>query len=285
MDILAILTNGGSWFLLLFKAHYTLVPSSNFYTIMARQKGIIKLKGSIGDVSFYKTQDGYLAREKGGVDKERIKTDPAFQRTRENGAEFGRAGAAGRMLRTALRPLLLRTSDKRVTSRLTREMVKVVKADQVSVRGERNVLDGELELLQGFEFNSNGRLGATMYAPFQPSINRATGEAAVNIPDFIPQNTIAAPQGATHLKLVSAGAMVDFEEETFDLVTSESAEIVIGPQVEAAVNLLNALPAASESPLFLAFGVEFYQLVNGSFYPLKNGAYNALSLVAVDGGA
>ena len=31
---------------------------------MARQKGVIKLKGTIGDISFYKTQDGYLARER-----------------------------------------------------------------------------------------------------------------------------------------------------------------------------------------------------------------------------
>ena len=35
---------------------------------MARQKGIIKLKGTIGDITFYKTKDGYLAREKGGID-------------------------------------------------------------------------------------------------------------------------------------------------------------------------------------------------------------------------
>ncbi|WP_262708103.1 hypothetical protein [Brumimicrobium glaciale] len=35
---------------------------------MARQKGIIKLTGKIGDLSFYKSKDGYLAREKGGVD-------------------------------------------------------------------------------------------------------------------------------------------------------------------------------------------------------------------------
>lgn len=59
---------------------------------MARQKGIIKLKGTIGDITFYKTQDGHLAREKGGIDASRIKSDPAFQRTRENGSEFGRAG-------------------------------------------------------------------------------------------------------------------------------------------------------------------------------------------------
>ncbi len=72
---------------------------------MARQKGIIKLKGTIGGITFYKTQDGHLACEKGGIDSERIANDPAFQRTRENGEEFGRVGKAGKLLRTALRPL------------------------------------------------------------------------------------------------------------------------------------------------------------------------------------
>jgi hypothetical protein len=48
---------------------------------MAKQTGIIKLKGTIGRISFYKTGDGHLAREKGGVDKSRIQNDTAFQRT------------------------------------------------------------------------------------------------------------------------------------------------------------------------------------------------------------
>jgi len=59
---------------------------------MARQKGIIKLEGTIGDISFYKSKDGHLARTKGGMEADRIKNDPTFQRTRENGNEFGRAG-------------------------------------------------------------------------------------------------------------------------------------------------------------------------------------------------
>lgn len=29
---------------------------------MAQQKGLIKLKGTMGGITFYKTQDGYLAR-------------------------------------------------------------------------------------------------------------------------------------------------------------------------------------------------------------------------------
>ena len=133
---------------------------------MARQKGIIKLKGTIGDITFYKTQDGHLAREKGGIDASRIKNDPAFQRTRENGSEFGRAGKAGKILRTALRALLLNSADGRMVSRLTQAMVKVIQADVTSVRGLRNVIDGEAELLAGFEFNIRGKLGTSLFAPF-----------------------------------------------------------------------------------------------------------------------
>jgi len=117
---------------------------------MARKKGIIKLKGTIGDITLYKTQDGHLAREKGGIDASRIASDPAFQRTRENVSEFGRAGKAGKILRTALRPFLINSANGRMVRRLTQAMVKVIQADTVSERGLRNVIDGEAELLFGF---------------------------------------------------------------------------------------------------------------------------------------
>lgn len=139
---------------------------------MARQKGIVKLDGTIGDITFYKSKDGYLAREKGGVPAARIANDPAFQRTRENGSEFGRAGKAGKLLRNAIRGLLQNASDPRMVSRLTKEMVRVLQEDAVNPRGLRNVIDGEAELLAGFDFNINGKLGTTIYAPFTPVIDR-----------------------------------------------------------------------------------------------------------------
>jgi len=239
----------------------------------------------MGGVSFYKSQqDGFLAREKGGVDAERIKNDPSFERTRENGAEFGRAGAAGKLLRTALRALLINIADSRMTSRLTREMVKVIQADATNTRGQRNVIDGETELLKGFEFNLDGKLESTFFAQFTPTIDRAAGNLTVDVPAYIPGNMIGAPQGATHVKLISAGAEIDFEAGAYVVANSSTPEIVLGPQNEAPVSLANAVTPASTHPLFLALGVEFYQQVNGVFYPLKNGFYNALALVKVDGG-
>lgn len=111
---------------------------------MAKQKGVIKLDGTIGDITFYKSKDGFLAREKGGVPGDRIANDPAFQRTRENGAEFGRAGKAGKVLRNAIRNLLQNASDSRMVSRLTTEMLRVIQADATSERGLRNIIDGEV---------------------------------------------------------------------------------------------------------------------------------------------
>jgi hypothetical protein len=251
---------------------------------MARQKGIIKLKGTIGDITFYKTQDGHLAREKGGIDASRIANDPAFQRTRENGSEFGRAGKAGKLLRTALRPLLINSADGRMVSRLTQTMMKVIQADSVSERGLRNVIDGEAELLFGFEFNIRGKLGTSLYAPFVAAIDRVSGEITVDIASFVPANMIAAPSGTTHFKIISGGAEVDFEAETFVVTTAETAILPWDETPTAVISQTNAVTPASTKPLFLALGVEFYQQINGQMYPLKNGAFNPLSIAKVDSG-
>jgi len=251
--------------------------------IMARQSGIIKLEGTIGDISFYKSKDGMLARAKGGVDGDRIRKDPAFARTRENGEEFARAGSAGKLLRMAFRSFLQNAADNRMVSRLTKEMVAVVKADATSTRGQRNVLDGELEMLQGFDFNLDGKLSSTLFLVYEATINRATGLLEVAIPAFVPANVIAAPEGATHLRLVSAGGSIDFEGGLFETVTSQSAVIPLSQAPVAALSLSNQLDANSTHPLFLILGIEFYQQVNGVNYPLRNGKYNALSIVRVLG--
>lgn len=250
---------------------------------MAKQAGIIKLEGTIGDVAFYKSQDGHLARGKGGVSADRIKNDASFQRTRENNDEFARAGEAGKTLRVAFRQFLQNGSDNRMVSRLTKLMLAVVKADATNTRGQRNVLDGELEMLQGFDFNINSKLSASIFFPYEATINRVTGALQIALPAFSPSGSIAVPVGATHLRLISAGASIDFEGGVFEVASSETADIAITPALVPAANLLNQLTANSTHPLFLILGVEFFQQVNGINYSLKNGGFNPLSIVSVLG--
>jgi len=249
---------------------------------MARQNGIIKLKGTIGGITFYKTSDGHLAREKGGVDKARIANDPAFQRTRENGAEFGAAGKGGKVVRDAIRILLQNAKDKRVVSRLTTNLLKVVKTDATNERGLRTIQDGNMSLFQGFEFNTNGKLGSTLFTATVNAFDRVTGDATVNIAPFSAKKRIAAPAGTTHFKVVTGVAELDFVGETSVFESDETAILPYNNANTAEIDLIAAVTANSLLPVIQVLGVEFYQEVNGEMYPLKNGAYNALSVVKVD---
>ncbi|MGX7668887.1 hypothetical protein [Flavobacterium pedocola] len=250
---------------------------------MARQKGIIKIKGTIGDITFYKSEDGYLVREKGGIDGKRIANDPAFQRTRENGSEFGRAGKSGKVLRMAFRGLLMNSADSKMVSRLTQQMMKVIHADVTSPRGLRNVIDGEAELLAGFEFNIRGKLGTSLFAPYVPTLDRVAGAIKVDLAPFIPAQMVAAPSGTTHFKIISAGAEIDFENETFIAANSETTVLPWNSVATLAINHVNTVTPNSTHPLFLALGIEFFQQVNGQMYSLNNGAFNPLALVGVNG--
>ncbi|HKO77748.1 MAG TPA: hypothetical protein VJU52_11040 [Flavobacterium sp.] len=182
-----------------------------------------------------------------------------------------------------MRTLLLNSSDSRMVSRLTQVMMKVIQADATNERGLRNVIDGEAELLRGFDFNITGKLSTTLFAPFTGGIDRVTGAITVDLESFIPANMIAAPGGTTHFKIISAGAEIDFEAETFVTANSETAILPWDSNPTAVISHLNTVTANSTKPLFLVLGIEFYQGVNGRMYPLKNGAFNPASLVQVSG--
>ena len=224
-----------------------------------------------------------MARTKGGVTKNRILTDPTFVRTRENMAEFARAGKSSKLLRTSLNALLVNCRDSNRTARMTRAFVAVVKADAVNERGLRNVLDGETELMEGFEMNRNSALSSTLYAPYTATIDRVTGELVVNIPSFIPLNLVSAPAGTTHFKINSAGVAVDFENESYEVNVNSSAEMPWTVAPTAAITLTNAVTPNSTHPLFLVLGLEFFQSINGNVYPLKNSSFNAIAIVKVSG--
>jgi hypothetical protein len=211
-----------------------------------------------------------------------MKTDPAFQRTRENGAEFSRAGTASKVLRNALRSFLKDTKDSRMSVRLTKEMMRVIHADTTNARGSRTPMAGDITILNKFEFNENGKLASAFHVLYSGTINRVTGELSIQISEFVPANEIAGPEGASHCQLLMAAVEVDFNSGNYTLDTAESAVIALDQQPQAAQVLSAAVTPQSLNPLFLVFGVRFSQFVNGAQYPLRNGAFNALAIVDVN---
>lgn len=248
---------------------------------MARQSGLIKLKGTLDNVNFYKTKDGNLARMKTSVDAKRIANDPAFERTRENGKEFGSSAGSGKLLRDAVRPMAMNASDGRVTARMTKIMTAIKNLDTQNDRGKRVVAIGiqdpaGVATLKGFDFNKSALLGAILYKPY--TVDTVSGE--IVIANLVPQLDIAWPQGATHIQLSAGYAGVDFTTNEKDLQVSNEVNLPIDTTASTVTLTPAGAPAVATTKLFL-LKIEFFQEVNGVQYTLKNGAYNALKVVEV----
>ena len=248
---------------------------------MAIQKGFLNLVGTLGDTTFAQTKDGFQARTKTRLSAAQVKTSPAFARTRENNTEFGRAGQAGKLLRDAVSQLLDTADDPNTIGRLVKRMMQVIKSDTTSSRGKRNVMDGNLSVLNKFEFNVSAVMEKVVRVGQSSTINRVTGELTVNLPSFQPEFSFKAPAGATHYRLVSAGTELDFEQNIYKKDVKLGATLPLDRTATVAGSIVHTLTPNSTLPLVQVFGAQFFQQVGPDMLPLLKGSANVLSVINV----
>jgi len=248
---------------------------------MAKLRSLIKIEGTLDDLTFYKGKDGYLVRTKGGVSANRIKNDPAFARTRENGTEFGHCAKSGKLLRRAILNLVADAKGNRVTSRLGQTMSYVKNEDLTSVRGQRQVAvglatpEGKAHL-KNFDFNNNAQMSAVLLSDF--TLDSVTGE--VNIVDLTPNHDLGKPGGATHVSFNTGFLNLDFETGEKDLQISPTENLPINGTTTSVTLTPPAAPTGTGNQMYF-LKVAFFQEVNNVQYPLNNGAFNALQLIEV----
>lgn len=263
---------------------------------MSKQKGLIKLEGNIGGISFYSSDGEHLARMANGPSKDRIAKDPAFKRTRENNMEFGGSAKAAKAMRLALSTVLQSMAGRYLTSRLTK-LFKIINLKSLGTRGQRPIELSEYKAtLKNFDLNKKTNLSSVFGTVFNATHNVDRNEGTITIPSFVPRDFINAPTGATHFRLVLAlGSVSDF---VFDAGVNG---------YEAAVPELNSLSAIEYSAiselgstpisfdLTAAFsgapvmsdvvsvvqclGIEFFQAVGAEYYVFAQD--NAMKVVNV----
>ncbi len=248
---------------------------------MGKLKSFIKLEGTLDGLTFYKSQDGYLVRTKGGISKNRLLKDPAFQRTRENFKQFGLNAKAGTLLRESVGPMLAKGKDAKLSSRMVKLMNEIKNFDSTSVRGQRSVHLGLAtaagkQLLKGLDFNGRAHLQSVLNANF--SVDTATG--VIEIPDFTTQEQLAATESATHVSFRTAFVNLNFETGLFNSSYSPVVMLPIDLSISTVTLTPEAVPAGDGFQLYLLL-IEFYQEMNGVKYPLLNGAHNVLNLVEI----
>ena len=248
---------------------------------MAKASGVLKIEGTVDDLTFYKQNGKNFVRRKGGVSKERILNDPNFVRTRENGAEFGHSANSGKLLRGAVGSFVFKAKDSKLSSRLMQKMSVVKNFDTVSARGSRNVAtgigtpQGKL-VLKGFDFNINAELNSVLFAPVV--VTTATGVIKIN--NLIPAEQMQFPQGATHFSLQGAFLKLDFATGVSDIKFSNVVNLPINFISATSTLTPTAVPVGTGVSFYLLL-ISFYQLINGVQYGLKNEEYNVLNVLEV----
>lgn len=240
---------------------------------MAKQSSYIKLEGTIGDLSFYKNRDGnYLARRKGGVSKERLMNDPKFERTRENMKEFARAASAAKFLKNAFREIEIKSNGGKLHNRLYSLVMKVLKTDPVSERGERQFELGDLSILVGFEFSEV----AVMERIFKKQLFAVdTGDlVSVTIPEMIPAKYLIYPKGSSHYRFSLIRAAVNFAQGTYQTEIATMEPLLIRKISDPQTILSLPRPAVEGEHYFFAVTLEFLTQVNGNRYDLNDISQN-----------
>lgn len=248
---------------------------------MAKNRSILKIEGTLDEMTFYKSKDGYLVRTKGGVSKNRIMSDPAFARTRENGSEFGHIAQMSKLLRRSILELLQDAKDSRLHSRLVKRLALVKNQDLTSARGMRTVGNGLVsvegkEVLKGFNFNANSPLDRILLKDF--TLDTVTGE--IQLFDFNLLQHILVPEGTTHIELRCGFLNLDFGSGVKDLSMSPAVNLALGSAANTQTLTPVSIPTGTGNSLYF-LKVSFFQEVNGIQYPLRNGMFNSLELVEI----
>jgi hypothetical protein len=249
---------------------------------MAKQKSTVQLQGTIGNLTFYKSIDGFMVKAKSEVSRDKILSDPRFERTRENMAEFAGAASSARIIRQPFTPLLQSSADPRMVSRFNALCFKIAKTDPVSKRGSRMVANGSLALFYGFDFNNRGMLSTILPTPYTITFTRTTGNVQLDLAAFIPKQGVAAPQGATHFQLQMAAAAINFSAQKNTAIQAASDVLPWDNNPAPAFSLTASLPANVTDPVFVLLQIQFMEQLNGGYYSLQNGGYNACSIIEVD---
>lgn len=221
---------------------------------MAIQTGVVKIRGSLGDVTFFRTADGFKAKMKGGPTKQQFKQSRRFARSRESATEFGRAGKGVRLLKEGIGPYLLTCADTRFYGRLTAALLKVVTSDSVNKRGKRKLLPENMHLLSGF------RMKKEMPSRLLQHTKTVKGGIQTDVVLTPVSTREVNKSGATHVRLFLCVSSLDLKKMN-NVTTAIQSKVFSVKQ-----NLIQesfVYSGAKDDVLVLFAGVEYLQFVNG----------------------
>ncbi len=248
---------------------------------MARQRGEIKLQGKIGDLLFYKSAYGFLARKIGEVSEMERKTGENYARPRENNSELGYSSRIGKLIRQGVSNSCALAETGTTHHRLNAVIRKALLADTEGERGKRRLMQDNVARLNGFGWKEGLPLYNVLGKSYLMTLNAGDGSATLSVASLVPAEDVDAGDGASHVELTLVLVAVDYDKNSKVSVCDRTGMIALDNRSSVAINLSCALAEYSGRVLVGGVGVQPYQMVAGEMVPLMERSVFEIGAVGV----
>ena len=248
---------------------------------MPRVNNVKKSRTIIPGHILHKTSDGSWQTRKPGLNSKRVKQDPMFLLARQNANEFGHAVRTGKMIRCAFYDFFNKANRSTLASRLLKQIIQALRADTRNVRGQRTLLDGAPEMLEGFQFNEKQPLHKVMSMPFILQLNKNKTKFTACFPSFDPLMMIRPQSKITYFRLVATCGYINMEKGTYGIDAARTGFLPYNKQKTEIIELSCKVARGKGYLNFLAIGIDFFYQEDQVFCPAIGSAADALSIVKV----
>jgi hypothetical protein len=203
---------------------------------------------------------------------------------KSNEAEYNRAGQVSGLLKNMFGPWSQTIGGRHLKARLMRPLMKIVQSDTRHAPGERCPADGDLEHLEGFEFNENQQPKALGDVRCSLLRSPKSDQVLVKTDAFV-ADVFLTPElrRATHFKvalLVAAIPAVPWGRKK--LFKQDTGSILVGQRAIPSLQALVDLVINEAGMLYCAaLAVSFFRFSGSRSRPLNNGRQDQLRVLKV----
>ncbi|WP_226389512.1 hypothetical protein [Penaeicola halotolerans] len=237
---------------------------------MARQEGSNKLRGRIGDITYYKTKTGYFAKRYTSPVKA-LQQTAGWHRSIKT---FANSSNISKNIRDLVSPLTHEYEHRYVYQKLNGLMQRITKTDKINETKYKKVTFGELGLLKGFEFSKEPKLRNYLHS--FPRISQEGMLLELNHEVIFSK----IPPSVTHFKMQYHVIMFNETWEFNGLLCLHESDYLpvpkahhVGDQVSVSMSVEDILKGV-EGPVvgILMCTMEFFDVINGEPNKLYTGS-------------
>jgi len=216
---------------------------------MAIQKGFLHIRGRLGDLIFYKRLNKDVVRNKASE-------KPQTENSKRSARDFGTASKYGAYIRQVFHPLVIFYGEASLMNRLNSRLIAVLKTIPKEKAGAKKLIDGNISLLTGFEFNQATPFSKLWLKPTE--FNIVDRQAIrLSLPEENLRNLVKPYAKATHIILQAIIFNFELDGDEYEEVRVKDLSIPLNLDHFSGKALNVTLNLNGDRAVLIALGVHY----------------------------